>query len=351
MKISKILFMVMVVITLIVSPGYGASNGKGSDNGKAKDSGREKGERGRPIRGDQSEKPLLDLAGMVTTEFEVQDNMLTYLKSRLTYYLSLSQTNNYMTRWVEYYESLIDGYLDKYHEYRVRVNREDTIDYTMKFSPPDGVDGTTLQVTTTLMSVNDYKDSTWRYVHDQTSDTGHWEPYSIDYDAGQVVVEQIQEVVLGKDNTISFTYDPPVDLAGSRGFNANLSVTITEPVSGQSYSMSPDKQIYLYRCPYGKVTNAKTHQPIVGANVTVHFADGSIVPLDKASNPTATNPQITDATGRYGVKLQTNRKYYITAKAPGYKEYKSEIFTEKWHVLREDIKLTLLEEKVASSQQ
>ncbi len=132
-------------------------------------------------------------------------------------------------------------------------------------------------------------------------------------------------------------------------FYVELNITVTDPTSGQSYTTTYDKSLYLYRCPYGKVTNAKTGRPIVGAKVTVHFEDGSIVPLDKASNPTATNPQITDATGRYGVKLQTNRKYYITAKAPGYKLYKSEIFTEKWHVLREDLSLTPVD-LVASSQ-
>jgi hypothetical protein len=165
--------------------------------------------------------------------------------------------------------------------------------------------------------------------------------------AGQVVMEQTQEVVLGPDNTLSFTYDPPPELAGTSGLSANLSVTVTEPVSGQSYKISYDRQLYLYRSPYGKISNTKTGEPIVGVKITIHFENGSKVALDKASNPTASNPQITDATGRYGFKLETNRKYYITAAAPGYKEYKSEVFTEKWHVLREDINLIPIE-KVAS---
>jgi len=140
-------------------------------------------------------------------------------------------------------------------------------------------------------------------------------------------------------------------LVADGGFYADLSVTVTEPESGQSYTMNytdTNKALYLFRCPYGKVTDTKSGQAIVNAKITVHFEDGSIVPLDKASNPTATNPQYTDATGRYGVKLMTNRKYYMTAKAKGYKPYKSEIFTEKWHVLREDIKLVPIEEQVAS---
>ncbi len=70
--------------------------------------------------------------------------------------------------------------------------------------------------------------------------------------------------------------------------------------------------------------------------------------MDKASNPTATNPQRTDATGRYGVKLQVGRKYYMTCTAKGYKTYKSKIFTEKWHALREDVTLTPAEELVSA---
>ncbi|MEE8429920.1 MAG: carboxypeptidase-like regulatory domain-containing protein [Candidatus Desulfatibia sp.] len=312
--------------------------------GYDKNSDRGKKERGRPIPGEQQKQPLLDLAGIATSDFEIQDYMLTYLKDRLTYYSSLAQISDYMTRWVAYYESLVDSYLEKYSEYRIRVNMEDKIDYTMKFSPPEGFEGTKLIVTTTLTSVNDYQYSTWHHVNDPGSNTGHWETNVIEYKAGEMVLKQTQEIMLGEDSILSFSYDPPSDLAGDNGFNANLSVTVTEPVSGQSYTMNPDKQIYLYRVPYGKVTNAKTALPIAGAKITIHFEDESIVPLDKAPNPTATNPQITDATGRYGVKFQTSRKYYITAEAPGYKPYKSEIFTEKWHVLREDIKLTPIDQ-------
>ena len=51
------------------------------------------------------------------------------------------------------------------------------------------------------------------------------------------------------------------------------------------------------------------------------------------------NPQMTDATGRFGFILQTNRKYYMTAQAEGYEDYTSPVFTEQWHVLREDIEM------------
>jgi len=72
----------------------------------------------------------------------------------------------------------------------------------------------------------------------------------------------------------------------------------------------------------------------------VHNVDGSIVALDKASNPNVANPQMTDATGRYNCKLAIGKKYYLTVKAPGYEEYRSSVFSERWHIVREDVGLT-----------
>lgn len=112
---------------------------------------------------------------------------------------------------------------------------------------------------------------------------------------------------------------------------------------GATYTMTYDRQILILRCPYGRVYDTNTGKAIVGAKVTVHYEDGSIVSLDKAANSIARNPQTTDATGCYGFKLETNKKYYITATAPGYQDFKSGVFTEKWHVLREDIPLTPLQ--------
>jgi hypothetical protein len=267
-------------------------------------------------------------------DFNVSNDFFsTQIKYRIEYYL----LNGY-TGYADVWQAILNDYMDS-GIYRVRVNTSDTIDYAMTLSPPEGFEGTTLQVTTSLTYKDDYQMARVRYVAGQGL-----EYYTEYHEAGDLLIEQTQEVVLGDDNTISFSYDPPYDLARSVGFYGELSVTVTEPISRQSYTTTYDKSLYLYRCPYGKVTNAKTGQPIAGTRITVHFEDGSIVPLDKASNPTATNPQYTDATGRYGAKLQTNRKYYITAKAEGYKPYKSEIFTEKWHVLREDVALTPIDQ-------
>lgn len=308
-----------------------------------KNSGREGSDRGRPIR--MSE---INWAEIMSIDFNVIDYYLAlylryfekyqFLAQRYTdptYYWSV-----YYSQKATYYANLINNYTSIYTYDRLAVNTAgNTINYMLTFTPPEKLEGTTLLVTTTLTSATNY--TSYDYVYNPV--TRRYERITIYYDAGQAIMEQTQEVVLGTNDTFSFSYDPPTSLINS-GLYTNLSVTVTEPVSGSTYTMTYDRQIYLYRCPYGKVYNAKTKQPVVGAKIAVHFEDGSIVPLDKASNPTAKNPQLTDATGRYGVKLQTDRKYYITAKADGYEDYKSEVFTEKWHVLREDISLTPLEQ-------
>ncbi len=305
--------------------------------GHDKDSGREKSERGRPIR-----EILLNLAEAISVNFAIVDGYLQQLRSWVETYLRLAQQYPQVT-WYAYYatylQNYITNYISRYTFDKIAVNRSDTIDYNIGFTPPEGFEGTNLLVTTSITSVSDYNYNLYNWTYDPTTGTWQRTLNAIDYDAGEVIFEQTQEVALSADNTFNYSYDLPATLAGYTGFYANLNVTVTEPDSGQTVTVAYDRQLYLYRCPYGKVTNAKSNKPIVGAKVTVHFEDGSIVPLDKASNPTASNPQITDATGRYGFKLQTNRKYFIKASAPGYKDYKSPTFTEKWHVLREDIKL------------
>ena len=66
-----------------------------------------------------------------------------------------------------------------------------------------------------------------------------------------------------------------------------------------------------------------------------------MVVLDKSANPDVSNPQMTDATGRYSCKLAIG-KYYLTVKAPGYEEYRSALFSEQGHIVREDVGMTAL---------
>lgn len=206
-----------------------------------------------------------------------------------------------------------------------------------------------LQVTTTLVAAEDY--SGYQYIYDPV--TGTYTRQYITVAAGDVMQESSQEVVLDSA-TDSISLSTDVDESAfnfyfGESFSVDFSVTITDTTTGSSTTSTYDSSLFLFRCPYGKVYNKETNRPIVNAKITVYFEDGSIVPLDKALNPTATNPQYSDATGRYGAKLQTGRKYYIEVIAEGYEKYRSEIFTEKWHVLREDIPLTSLTAKAKAS--
>ena len=110
-----------------------------------------------------------------------------------------------------------------------------------------------------------------------------------------------------------------------------------------------DRALEISRDPYGNVKDAATGETVVGAKITVFTENGSIVALDKASNPTASNPQMTDATGRFGFNLRADRKYYMVASAPGYEDYQSNVFTEQFHVIREDIKMVPAQEQMASN--
>ena len=297
MRTLKKLFVAMICITLIAAhvyakPGKGRGNGQSKHKAKTlfaalekarwthnpfdkegqgnmgkpkmrdpyghdKDSGREKSARGRPIRETEPEESVLDLASIVGIEFNTEDYHLNFLNSSYERYQSYleqldpdSASYALYTRVLTIYESMIKNYTSS-DTVRVRVNQADEIDYSMTLTPPEGFEGTKLFITTTLTNTNDYDTSynTYNYVYDP--ETGAWQrelvTTEIHYDANQVIMEQTQEVVIGDDNTLSFSYDPPSDLAGYSGLDANLSVTVTEPESGQSYTTTYDKALYLYR--------------------------------------------------------------------------------------------------------
>lgn len=199
-------------------------------------------------------------------------------------------------------------------------------------------EGDSVVVTTTMKLSEGYTGYTW-----YRDENGSYKYEITEHQAGEVVYEQSAD--MGIDSAtgavavgIAAT-DDLIDYSSNEIY-VDMEVTVTDPTTGATYTQTYDKSLYLYRCPYGKVTSSKTSEPIVGAKVTAYFEDGAIVSLDKATNSNATNPQVTDATGRYGFKLETNRKYYMVVSADGYEDYKSPVFTEKWHVLREDISLT-----------
>jgi len=206
-----------------------------------------------------------------------------------------------------------------------------------------------LQVTTTLVASEDYSGYTYTY----DAETGTWTRKLLTISAGDVVSESTQTVVLDPETGLYVVSaeieDDAVPWQQNIAYFVDMNVTVTDSTTGTTSTTSYDKSLYLYRCPYGKITDNRTGQAIVNAKVTVHFEDGSIVSLDKATNKTASNPQVTDATGRFGFILQSNRKYYLTAKAEGYEDYQSDIFTEQWHVLREDIAMAPKLEQMASN--
>ena len=201
----------------------------------------------------------------------------------------------------------------------------------------NGLESDALTVTTTMTLSEGY---TGRESY--IDENGYYRYVTTEHEAGEVVYEQTRNVSVDSlTDTVTVgvaATDDLIDYASNEVY-VDMEVTVTDPTTGATYTQTYDKSLYLYRCPYGKVTNEQTGEKIAGAKVTVHFEDGAIVALDKASNANARNPQVTDATGRYGFKLETNRKYYITASAEDYQDYKSPVFTEKWHVLREDIAL------------
>jgi len=304
-----------------------------------KDSGREGSERGRPIRSSEDDiEAILNLAEICGIDFPVMDATFIYFQNIIDRWTNYAEA---YPQYADYYYAKIaavtEEFIDPYYQRDYDIIQTNTylgiVNYSLDFTVPEEFDGTNLLITTTITSLYDYDYTGYQEIFN----TGPIIDYQ--YDAGEVVYEETQEVTLGTDDTYSFSYDPETTVAGDEGFYGELAVTITDVDSGESYTTSYDRSLYFYRCPYGKVANAKTGESIVGAKITVHFADGSKVPLDKASNPTANNPQITDATGRYGFVLETNRKYYLTASAPGYEDYRSETFTERWHVLREDVVL------------
>jgi len=314
------------------------------------------GNNGRPIR--EKEEEVVDVAQLTTVDFQIVDGYLAELQTSLDWYLLYYPQYTWI---IDYYQSRIDSYSLPYDKISV-IDTGEHIDYTLVV--PKEFAGENLLITTTLVSVSDYEDWFYSYYVDIPfgTNTGILESQEelygthLQISVGDILVEDTQEITMNEDGTYSVSYDPPIELVGdyygyglTGGYLAELSVTVTDPDTGASYTTTYDRQINLYRCPYGKVANKITGETIVGAKITVHFEDDSIVSLDKATNKTHTNPQMTDATGRFGFILQSNRKYYMTAKAEGYEDYQSEIFTEQWHVLREDIEMVPVQEQMASN--
>lgn len=356
--------------------------------GHDKDSDREKWERGRPDlkkskKGDSSDEATqstedvpaeeelpvlteeelaivgefasLDLQRDASFEFQIEDSLVIIYQKIIDYYSSLIESGVLLQEQVSYYQDRISSYtraitLQQSKNYiTVGLVGDNTIGYSLDLTTEEHFGDSTFLIETTLVLQMDF--ISYEYTWD--SRTGTWNIEGTQYYAGDEIVIQTEEVTItGEDATYEFSYDPDVDLIdGYTGGYFDMITTITDTQTETKVTQTSDKSLYIYRDPYGNVQDSVTGQAIIGAKITIHNSDGSIVTLDKASNPNAYNPQVTDATGRFAFNLRTDRKYYMVVSAPGYEQYRSTVFTEKWHVIREDIKLTPTMEQVVYHQE
>jgi len=327
--------------------------------GHDKDSGREKWEHGRPEKEKDKLKNLkgeetaaLDLQQDISFEFQNEDSVIALNERLIVYYTSLLESDSLTQEQVDYYEGKLYWLnraikIQESKDYiTVGLAGENTIGYTLDLTMEEDVRDGTFLIETSLVLLGDFVS----YVYNWDDATGTWLIEGTQYYAGDTFVIQSEEVTItGEDGVYEFSYDPDVGLIdGYTGGYFDLVTTITDTETKSTITQTADKSLYVYRDPYGKVEDIVTGQAVIGAKITVYTEDGSIVVLDKAANPKAYNPQTTDATGRFAFNLRTNRKYYMVVNAPGYEEYQSMVFTEKWHVIREDIRLSPINEQMAS---
>jgi len=337
--------------------------------GHDKDSDRKElyGNNGRPIRISEvdpiiddvilQEPSLLNLEEALSFDWQTINEDALYYQEWADYYDSLASSDSIspeLASMYSYWADMLQGYVSYYETLpyqEVFLRGDATIDYSLNLDMPEGDTETALLVTTSLVVSEDFTTQTrvWN------PETGQYDYTTVYYVAGQVIDVVEEETVLTADSTsYDFSYDPPGDILEGNEWNYDggffdVVINVEDTSTESSYTQTFDQSLYLYRDPYGKVEDAVTAQSVVGAKITVFTEDGSIVALDKASNPTASNPQVTDATGRFGFNLRADRKYYMVASAPGYEDYQSPVFTEQFHVIREDIKLTPKQEQVASN--
>jgi len=297
-----------------------------------------------------AEELAATLEAAVSIDWQTEDSAIVSLQYWIDRYESLIQSGSLTQAEIDKYNYYINNYKQRIVDIqaldyqRLNLAANNSIDYSLNLNTNSE---NTYLIETTLVLTQDYSDWVGEYVYNP--ETGTWSREEIVHKAGETITLLSEEVtVSSEDGTYAFSLDPGTNLVD--GFGSGywaLEVEITDTTTETTVTQTMDKTLLVYRDPYGKVEDSVTGQAVVGAKITVFTEDGSIVALDKASNPTASNPQMTDATGRFGFNLRTNRKYYMVAAAPGYENYQTDVFTEQWHVIREDIKMTPKLEKVA----
>jgi len=134
----------------------------------------------------------------------------------------------------------------------IRVNAINAVGFTLSIT--DDFKGKTLLVTATLTVTEDYASSTTlRYDPSVQGGLVH-ENTPLSYSAGDVIDKQTQEIELGRSNTFSFTYAPsPKDITLGHCCT-KLTVTVTDPKSGASYTTTYPWTLKLMRVSLGSFT-------------------------------------------------------------------------------------------------
>jgi len=305
-------------------------------------------------KGDPQKEMLanFDLRKVTNLNFRIDDSLVGTYQKNIDYYRFLIESGALTREQASYYQDRIHAYARIINRQRLKeyvtvgLVGDNTIGYRLELTTDKNVKQKRLLIETTLILQVDFVsyEYTW---HERTST---WYIEGTQYYAGDEIIIQSDNVTLsGDDRVYEFNYDPEVNLiSGTTGGYFDMVTTITDEETQAKVTRTADKSLYIYRDPYGKIEDSVTGQSIIGAEIIVYNADDSIVILDKAANPNAYNPQVTDATGRFAFNLRTNRKYYMVVTAPGYEDYESGVFTEKWHVIREDITLSPVKEQIAS---
>ncbi len=300
-----------------------------------------------------SSESVLNMEGMFSLQGSVNNDLLAYHQAKLEEaeaLLAQDPTNRDLQFMVTYHKQYVD-WLPTFNYDLVRVQSSteglavcelrdpsgpsggNTVDLALTLADPEQFAEKTFLVTTTVTTL----DETMLEHYSQDPQTGEWTITEVNHNPGDVVDQETQEVTFGADGTLNYNFIPTDAIISGM---YTIAVTVTDPVSGQSYTMDYDRQLQIYKCPYGIVYDQESGEPIAGATVTVHNVDGSVAVLDKAANPNVHNPQVTDATGRYNCKLAIGKKYYLQVEVPGYASYRSQVFSERWHIVREDVGLT-----------
>jgi len=153
---------------------------------------------------------------------------------------------------------------------------------------------------------------------------------------------QIKNLANGTDSIFTTTYD--------LGNDQKITIGTIEVKVGNNGQVSFTSTLID---PYGIITDPTTGQAIVGADVTLYYANternkstGKTVdtivqlPVLEGFKPNNNkNPQVSDASGAYSFMVFPTSDYYITATKEGYQAYKSPTISVEQDIVKWDFKM------------